>query len=131
MTAIAFAVAIMCAAPSAAQDNAKARALKNPVKPTPESIKAGQQAFNGLCRQCHGPIGRGDGTMASKSQPPADLTDGKWDYGSTDGEIFTIILDGVPKEKTLMRGLKGKVPETEIWNMVNYIRSLEARRAKT
>ena len=53
----------------------------------------------------------------------------RWDYGSSDGEIFAVILNGVPKEKTLMKGLKGKLEDTDIWNIVNYLRSLEARRA--
>ena len=69
--------------------------------------------------------------MASKTQPPSDLTDGTWDHGATDGEIFAVIANGVPKEKTLMKGIKGKVADTDIWNIVNYIRSLEERRAKS
>ena len=109
---------------------AAARARRNPVKPTAESIKIGQQAFNTMCRGCHGPLGRGDGMMASKTQPPSDLSDAKWDYGATDGEIFAIISDGVPKEKSLMKGIKGKVSDTDIWHIVNYIRSLGERRAK-
>src|SRR5688572_6205688 len=112
-----------------AQDAGAKPPKKNPVKATPESVKAGQQAFAVMCRACHGPIGRGDGTMATKNPPPADLTDAKWDYGSSDGEIFAVILNGVPKEKTVMKGLKGKLADTDIWNIVNYLRSLEARRA--
>ena len=127
----AVVVCVVAAGGGLAAQGGNARTLKNPVKSTPESIKAGQQAFNGMCRQCHGPLGRGDGMMASKTQPPSDLTDGTWDHGATDGEIFAVIANGVPKEKTLMKGIKGKVADTDIWNIVNYIRSLEERRAKS
>ena len=75
--------------------NPKAAAVKNPVQPTPKSIAAGQQAYNRACRQCHGPKGLGDGPLAPKNPSPADLTDAEWIYGSSDGEIFAIIANGV------------------------------------
>ena len=113
---------------ASAQDAAKAKTLKNPVKPTAASIKAGAQVFNAMCRHCHGALGRGDGMMASKKDPPADLTDAKWDYGATDGEIFNIIVNGVPKEKSVMKGVKGKLADTDVWNIVNFLRDLGKKR---
>ena len=117
-------VCLTVASAAAAQDGAAARAVKNPVKPTAASLKNGQDIFNGLCQACHGPLGNGKGVMATKNPPPADLTDDTWDYGSTDGEIFAIIMNGVPKEKTVMKGQKGKLQDTEVWNLVNYVRDL-------
>ena len=129
---------VAAASVGAAQDGAAAaRARKNPVKPTAASLKNGQEIFNGLCQACHGPLGNGKGVMATKNPPPADLTDDKWDFGSTDGEIFEIIMNGAPKEKTVMKGQKGKLQDTEVWNLVNYVRALakkqkaRAERAKT
>jgi mono/diheme cytochrome c family protein len=51
------------------------------------------------------------------------LTDAKWDRGSSDGEIFTVIHDGAGP-KFDMKGYKGKLSDTDIWNVVNYLRSI-------
>ena len=56
-------------------------------------------------------------------QPP-DLTDAQWDHGSTDGEIYTAIRKGVPP--TMMAGWEGRISDTEIWHIVNYLRALAA-----
>ena len=136
MSAVLF-VYLAAASAGAAQDAGAARKMKNPVKPTAASLKNGQDIFNGLCQACHGPLGNGKGVMATKNPPPADLTDDKWDFGSTDGEIFEIIMNGAPKEKTVMKGQKGKLQDTEVWNLVNYVRDLgkkqkaRAERAKS
>ena len=115
-------------APGAASVNPKA--LVNPVPPTEKSIAAGKRRYDRLCSDCHGPDGKGDGTMAAALEKEwkvktSDLTDEKWDYGSTDGEIFVGIRDGVGK-KQAMKGLNGKpgIVDEDIWNMVNYIRSI-------
>src|SRR5207247_1413601 len=68
--------------------------LKNPVAATPESIKAGQALFQKNCRFCHGADAKGNGPMAPEGTHPSNLTDDKWERGSTDGEIFMVIRDG-------------------------------------
>src|SRR6478672_3270957 len=68
--------------------------MKNPVASSPESIKAGAAAFQKNCRFCHGADAKGDGPMAPKDTHPSNLTDAKWDRGSTDGEIFIVMRDG-------------------------------------
>ena len=60
--------------------------------------------------------------MGGKQAP--DLTDAATDYGSTDGEIFTVIKQGVPP--TMMAGWDGRMSDAEIWSIVNYIRALAA-----
>ena len=100
--------------------------MKNPVASSPESIKAGQAAFQKNCRFCHGADAKGNGPMAPEGTHPSNLTDDKWDRGSTDGEIFLVIRDGAgPKFE--MKGYKSKMVENDIWNVVNYIRSLQAK----
>ena len=102
------------------------KAMKNPVASSAESIASGQAAYAKNCRFCHGPEAKGDGTMAPKDSHPSDLTDAKWDRGATDGEIFLVIRDGAgPKFE--MKGYKAKMTETDIWNVVNYIRSVQAK----
>jgi hypothetical protein len=61
--------------------------------------------------------------MAPKDTHPSDLTDAKWDRGSTDGEIFLVLRDGAAPELT-MKGYKGRLSETDMWNVINFLRSV-------
>lgn len=101
--------------------------LKNPVAATPASIEAGQKTFQKMCAFCHGKDGGGNGPMVPKGMTtPPSLIDDKWDRGSTDGEIFLVLQNGAgPKFE--MKGLKGKLADQDIWNVVNYVRSLGSK----
>ena len=127
--AIAYGVALVAAvgAGQGRQEttagNPEAKTLKNPVAATPKSIAAGQQTFQKFCAFCHGKDAKGDGPMAPKDSHPPNLTDDTWTHGSTDGEIFAVISDGAgPKSE--MKPFKSKLTADEIWNAVNYLRSL-------
>jgi mono/diheme cytochrome c family protein len=121
------AVAAAGAAAQTAGGNAAARTLKNPVAATAASVTAGQQLYQKNCQFCHGPKGMGDGTLAPKGTMPANLTDGEWIHGSTDGEIFTVIAEGVPAAK--MPATKARLMPNDIWNLVNFIRSIGPKTA--
>jgi len=103
------------------QDRTEARKLKNPVPSDAESIEAGKKSYQRFCASCHGPKGKGDGGLALSGGTPSDLTDETWDYGSSDGEIFVVIRDGVSSD---MLAYKEKLTEKQIWQVINYIRSL-------
>jgi cbb3-type cytochrome c oxidase subunit III len=103
------------------QNRAETRELKNPVPSDAESIEAGKKSYQRFCASCHGPKGKGDGGLALSGGTPSDLTDETWDYGSTDGEIFVVIRDGVSSD---MLAYKEKLNEKQIWQVINYIRSL-------
>jgi mono/diheme cytochrome c family protein len=108
--------------------NAEARKMKNPVAPAADSITAGQALFQRNCRFCHGADAKGNGPQAPKDTHPPDLTDAKWDRGSSDGEIFAVIQNGAGP-KFDMKGYKGKISETDTWNIVNYLRTLVPKNA--
>ena len=99
---------------------ADAAKLENPVQKTPESVAAGKKTYQRFCIRCHGQEGKGDGGAAG-AVPPSDLTDDKWDHGSTDGDIFTTIHDGTSAD---MEGYAQRISDTDIWNLVNYVRTL-------
>jgi mono/diheme cytochrome c family protein len=103
--------------------NPEGQKLKNPVKATPDSVAAGQVAFQKYCRFCHGPDAAGNGPLAPKGTNPPSLVDDIWDHGSSDGEIFLSIRDGIGP-KFDMKPNKDKISEPEIWNVVNYLRSI-------
>lgn len=103
----------------------EAAKVPNPVAATSASIRAGQRAYGRNCRQCHGLRGKGDGFLAPKNPSPADFTDGKWEFGTTDGELFALIWNGVPDdEDTEMKGMKDTLAERDVWNIINYLRTL-------
>ena len=122
--AAAWVIAITVAAVSAqAPKNAEAAKMKNPVKSSAESIDAGKATYNKYCKFCHNEGGTGNGALAPKDTHPPSLIDATWDHGSTDGEIFANIKDGVGP-KFDMKPMKAKMMDTDIWNVVNYLRSL-------
>jgi mono/diheme cytochrome c family protein len=101
----------------------KLAAVKNPVPATPAAVKVGQRLYEKNCRQCHGIRGKGDGTLAPKNPSPANFTDDKWDHGASDGEIFAVIMNGAPAPNSEMKPMKGTLSPTEIWQVINYIRT--------
>ena len=134
MTGVVLAVAMLIAAFTAnAQTRGAAapaaKTLKNPVASTPASITAGAAAYKKYCAFCHGVTGKGDGPLAPKGSHPADLTDAKWDHGSTDGDIFNLIQNGVGGDSKMV-AFKGKIPDPDMWNVVNFVRSLGPKDAK-
>ena len=115
---------------AAAQQHPDAAKLKKPVAASPASIAAGKKLYDSQCASCHGATGKGDGKAGALLKPtPSDLTDADWKHGQTDGEIFTIIRDGSPQ--TGMRGYGSRIPANDIWNLVNYVRSIGPKTAKS
>ena len=109
-----------------AQANPEAAKIANPVAATVESIAAGQPVYRRYCASCHG-INAEGGSGSDISPPAPDLTDSEWKNGSTDGEIFSVIKNGVPPE--LNMGPWGdSIKDTDIWNVVNYLKSLAKKK---
>jgi len=93
----------------------------NPVKPTPESIAEGKKYYGYDCAMCHGENGDGKGDVAKDEKLKLkDYHDPAALQGMTDGELFYIIKNG----KGQMPPEGDRVKPTELWNLVNYIRSL-------
>jgi mono/diheme cytochrome c family protein len=125
-TGLIIACALAWALAASAQNgggNPEAAAVKNPVPSTPKSIAEGQKLYQTNCRHCHGAKGLGDGPLAPTNPSPSNLTDAEWNHGSTDGEIFHLISNGAGPDSE-MKAMKTKLTPTEIWKVINYIRSL-------
>ena len=105
-----------------AQGNADAAKMRNPAAATAESIAAGKQLYTRYCAVCHGTTGQG-GSGSDISAPAPDLTDAEWKLGSTDGEIFFVIKNGVPPDLN-MEPWGDRIKDPDIWNLVNFLRSL-------
>ena len=92
-----IALAALTALGLSAQGNPDAARIKNPVAGSPDSIAAGKAIYQRYCASCHGLNGEG-GSGSDISPPAPDLTDSEWKRGSTDGEIFSVIKNGVPPD---------------------------------
>ncbi len=101
----------------------EAAKIKNPVAADAASVAAGKAVYEKNCISCHGETGKGDGRMGEELNPkPSNLTDAEWKHGSSDGEIYTVIKDGV--KGTGMRPFNSKLTTHQIWDVINYIRTL-------
>lgn len=129
MSGFILAVAMLFAVTVHAQSRAAtpaARAIKNPVRATAASaasVTAGAAAFKKYCAFCHGADAKGEGPLAPKDSHPPDLTDATWVHGSTDGEIFTLIANGAGADSKMI-AFKGKMPDQDLWHIINFLRSL-------
>ena len=105
--------------------------IQNPVAATPESLAAGKKTYDTACAGCHGADAKGGLTISviedrGGKQPPS-LVDDAWDHGSGDGEIFTVIKKGVGPD-FFMAPWEGRITDAEIWNTVNYVKSLSPQK---
>ena len=103
--------------------NPEAAKVTNPVAGSADAASAGKRVYTRMCGRCHGPEGKGDGTAATGNVP--DLTDAQWDFGGSDGEIFSVIHDGVSAD---MDGYAARLSDADIWNVVAYIKSIAPKR---
>ena len=92
----------------------------NPLAGSPAVVSEGQTLYNQLCQSCHGPAGQGGGDRG-----PA-LNSGTFKHGNADPDLFRAIRSGLPG--TQMAPFGG-LSDTQIWQLVSYLRSLHARRA--
>jgi mono/diheme cytochrome c family protein len=113
--------------PAAPHRHPEAQKLKNPIPADAPSIEEGRKLYQRYCASCHGASGKGDGSMALAGGTPANLTDEAWDHGSTDGEVFVVIRDGTSSD---MEPYKDRLTDKQMWQVVNYIRSLAPKPQK-
>jgi mono/diheme cytochrome c family protein len=93
----------------------------NPVKPTAASLAGGKKTYGTDCAMCHGKTGAGDGDLAGDMKLTLkDYRDPEALKGMSDGEIFMVIEKG----KGQMSGEEGRMKPTQIWDVVNYVKSL-------
>lgn len=109
---------------------------------TAESRARGRDVFIDECARCHGESGAGDGEVTrtvyknifGHDEPglydnwgnplrPADLTTREYRGGDRPEDIYTRIAVGIPG--TPMVGLSRVLKEEQIWDLVNYVLSLQ------
>ena len=106
----------MIAAAGRAQD-------KNPLAGDANAAKMGEFQFRSNCAFCHGLGATGGGRGP-------DLTRARKKHGNTDAELFRTINEGVPGTAMPPNGATQQgvgMTETEIWQVIAYIRSVEVK----
>jgi mono/diheme cytochrome c family protein len=94
--------------------------LKNPVKPTPESLGVAKKIFGYDCAMCHGSSADGKGDLAaSMGLKMSDWRDSQRIVALSDGEIFHLIVKG----KGRMVGEGDRYSVEIVWDLVNYVRT--------
>lgn len=86
----------------------------NPLGTDPVALQDGRRLFNWYnCSGCHG--GHAGGGMGPSLRDPV------WIYGNRDDQIFDTIAQGRAEG---MPAWGSKIPETQIWELVAYIKSM-------
>ena len=107
--------------PAEPHEHPDAQGIENTVEATRASLATGRQRYVFMCRECHGNRGLGDGDMSHAGGIPSNFTDEVWQHGASDGEMFTVIKEGVTAD---MQGYANRLRDEDIWHLVNYIKSL-------
>ncbi len=97
---------------------------KNPVPLTPEVLAEARAHFADHCAVCHGNDGRGQGGMGKQMYPKTPDMSLATTQSMSDGELFSIIENGV--RLTGMPGLGSGTAESAYgsWTLVHFIRHL-------
>ena len=100
---------------------ANIKTMKNPVAVGDVSTKAGLALYTKNCASCHGRAGLGDGVKArSLKSFPGDFSKADFQKES-DGDLFYKTKAG----RDEMPKYEGKLSDDDIWNTVNYMRTLK------
>lgn len=100
---------------------AEAEQQINPVRYDVDSVTAGKQLFVQHCQQCHGYYGEGNGIVGAVlvDQKPANLL--RLAGKQAEGAFAWKIRQG----RGQMPAFQEKLSDTEIWQIVNFVASLE------
>lgn len=83
----------------------------------------GKDIFRESCQHCHGFAGKGDGEMASFLTPPPSNLARQTTQTKSDKELQNVIMKG--REGTAMAGFEGAFEETQLNDLLAYLRSLK------
>ncbi|MDQ2978577.1 MAG: c-type cytochrome [Acidobacteriota bacterium] len=103
---------------------AKAREMKNPFADSAEAVAAGRMHFADHCATCHGNDGRGKTEIGQNLYPKAPDMWGKETQKLSDGELFSIIKNGVRLTGMPAWGQDTAEDDQASWHLVAFIRHM-------
>jgi mono/diheme cytochrome c family protein len=106
-----------------------AKAMRNPLPPTPENIVKGKAIYvgKGICFTCHGISGKGDGDAGKVMNPsPRDFTNPEFHELRTDGELFWVIKHGIAGTGMISFN-PSMITDEETWQVILYMRTFKEK----
>ena len=105
--------------------------IKNPFPITATGLKQGEELYNTFCGICHGKKGDGNGWLVDEANTnqvypaqPANFLDALFlEAGNTNGRYYHSIMYG----KNVMGAYADKISYEERWNVIHWIRALQAK----
>ena len=97
--------------------------LSNPLPLTRDVLMNGQKVYNTFCVVCHGPAGKGDGSVVGLNRfpMPPSLHSDKVTKQWSDGRIYHVITKG----QNLMPSYATQIFSEERWAVIYYLRALQ------
>jgi len=107
--------------------------ISNPFPITAAGLKSGEELYTTFCGICHGKKGDGNGWLVDEANlasaypaQPANFLDATFqEVGNTNGRYYHSIMYG----KNVMGGYADKISYEERWNVIHWIRALQAKSA--
>lgn len=100
------------------------RLMTNPVEPTPEVLEDGLEHFADHCASCHANNGSGDTEMGRSLYPRAPDMRAAPTQELSDGELFSIIENGIRLTGMPAWGTGTPEGQRASWALVHFIRRL-------
>lgn len=114
-----------------------AEIIENPFPITEEGLARGKELYNTFCGICHGENGDGLGYLVREADAAKGIAAGKYPAApanflvdphntASNGRYYHAIMYG----KNVMGAYKDKISYEERWQVIHYIRSLQAKELK-
>ena len=103
----------------------QARAVRNPLPSSEETIEKGRALFQGkaFCASCHGRDGKGMQNIPGLvGRLPRNFSDQTWQAARSDGELFWILQNGSPGTD-MAPFIPLVLTDEEAWQVLAYVRS--------
>lgn len=102
--------------------SAAGKFLKNPIPWSPQAVAEGEVLFKKFCIHCHGPEGKGDGTIVANGKFPGAPPSYSGPLKNLpEGKIFHTLMYG----KGLMGSHASQLSQEERWKLVHYVQKLQ------